>query len=169
MVALGILYREPAGLFLPPRGFFSSTPLLRRPLSALGRVCDPGPEARLRPWAASCHVCGRWPASEPGFAEQKSISPPGSLETTKSLVSLEPSSWRRTQAILVGGGVARAGSGGKEKLLRARPRSPLPLWLPRAKRNSGDFVGLYIRVPTLHSLLLPLGACSSTSLVRDRR
>ena len=76
---------------------------------------------------------------------------------------------RRTRAILGAGGVARAGSGGKGKRLRARPRSPLPLWPPRAKRNGGDFAGLYIRVPTLHSLLLPLGACSSTSLVRDRR
>ena len=26
--------------------------------------------------------------------------------------------------------------------------SPLPLWPPRVKRNGGDFVGLYIRVPT---------------------
>ena len=139
-----------------------------RPCSALLR-------ARLRPWPGGpaapvgCNLpcLWSWPASEPGFPEPKMPSPPGPLETTKTLISLEPSSWRRTQAILGGGGVARAGSGGKGKLLRARPRSPL--WPLRAKQNGGDFAGLYIRVPTLHSLLLPLGACSSTSLVRDRR
>ena len=133
--------------------------------------------ARLRPWPGGpaapvgCNLpcLWSWPASEPSFPEPKTSSPPSPLETTKTLVSLEPSSWRRTQAILGGGGVARAGSGGKGKLLRTRPRSPLPLWPPRAKQNGGDFAGLYIRVPTLHSLLLPLGACSSTSLVRDRR
>jgi len=91
--------------------------------------------ARLRPWPegpaapVGCNLpcLWSWPASEPGFPEQKMPSPPGPLETTKTLISLEPSSWRHTQAILGGGGVARAGSGGKGKLLRARPRSPLPL------------------------------------------
>ena len=91
--------------------------------------------ARLRPWPGGpaapvgCNLpcLWSWPASEPGFPEPKTPSLPGPLETTKTLVSLEPSSWRRTQAILGGGGVARAGSGGKGKLLRVRPCSSVNL------------------------------------------
>ena len=86
-----------------------------------GRVCDPGPEARLRPWAASCHVCGRWPASEPGFAEQHSTSPQASLTNTTSpeLGSLGTQAQTRAVAPL-GAGLPRPGPVGLARTARYR-------------------------------------------------
>jgi hypothetical protein len=87
------------------------------------RAClRPRPGGPAAPVSCNLPCLWSWPASEPG----KSF-PSSPLETTKTLISLEPSSWWRTRAILGGGRVARAGSGGKGKLLRARPHSPLPL------------------------------------------
>jgi hypothetical protein len=94
----------------------------------------------------------RWPASWPGSREPKLASPPGSGETPETLVSLQPSSWRRVRAILGGGRVARAGSGGKVKApsrameLGREGETSFAPWLPSP----------FIRVATPH-------CCSSSS------
>ena len=66
-----------------------------RSRSCLGRVCDPGPTAWLRPPRAASRVCELGPTSELGPNDANRTLSHGSQETRLSFVSSEPGSLKR--------------------------------------------------------------------------
>jgi hypothetical protein len=61
----------------------------------LGRVCAPGPSARLRPPRAGSCVCDLRPTKEPGCHGASGLLSHGSRDTPKSVVAGEPGRARR--------------------------------------------------------------------------
>jgi hypothetical protein len=102
----------------------------------IGRVCEGGPRARLRSWAASFRVCG--------------IGPRGGLALGSQNFPLHLALWKRRKSSFLpsrarGGarGRFRATAGWLARALSGRETFVRARWPPRAKRKAADFACLY--------------------------